>query len=198
MNTLRKFATAACAIALAAPLIVSAQIATGPALTILDTQVFCQGSQPYVTFTLPVIPVDFGRPGIYYIGMRDAPGTAAMFLTPTGWVQWQSGMFSPFETLAGGMGARRFTLALNPALAGGGWTLYAGYGVLDAPHEAKVIEYARTVEETKALARGPIGSVDPEHYRRTYIQADMVKAGKFAYVNTGTENNPDVCNPEKR
>lgn len=202
MNSHRILSVAVCAAMLSIPVSGAAQIASGPALTISDTQVFCQGSQPYVTFTLPIIAGDSGRSGMLFVGMRDAAGTAAMFLVGDTWRQWTSGMFPPYEVVASGMAARRITLPLNSYLAGGGWSLYAGYGVLDAQSEAKVQAYSRMRQETQAMAQamknGTIGSVDPDHYRRTFVQADLVRAGKYAYVNTGAENNPDVCNPETR
>lgn len=202
MNSHRILSVVACAAMLSVPVSGAAQIASGPALTISDTQVFCQGSQPFVTFTLPIMAGDSGRSGMLFVGMRDAAGTAAMFLVGDTWHQWTSGMFPPYEVIANGMFSRRFTLPLNPYLAGGGWTLYAGYGVLDAQSEAKAQAYSRVVQETQAIAntmkKGPIGSVDLNHYRRAFVQADLVRAGKYGYVNTGAENNPDVCNPETR
>ena len=202
MNSHRILSGAVCAAMLSIPMSVAAQIASGPALTISDTQVFCQGFQPYVTFTLPIMAADAGRSGMLFVGMRDAAGTAAMFLVGDTWHQWTNGMFPPYEVVASGISARRFTLPLNPYLAGGGWSLYAGYGVLDSQSETKVQTYSRMVQETKAMAqamkKGGIGSVDPDHYRRTFVQADLVRAGKYGYVNTGAENNPDICNPETR
>jgi hypothetical protein len=40
---------------------------------------------------------------------------------------------------------------------------------------------------------GNVAAVDPDHYRRTLIQSDMTQAGKYAYINTGVENNAFVC-----
>ena len=173
-----------------------AQLSSQPSITALNVQVFCQGTQPYVSFVLPVAYADMGRAGMVFVSMRDQSGTAAMFLQGASWLPWESGLFPAYTSMSSGMTSQSFTLPLNGYLAGGGWMLYAGYGVLTDDAESSVRSYIDTVRKTEDIVHKKVNSIDPDHYRRTLIQADMVKSGKYSYISTGVENDPKICQPE--
>lgn len=175
---------------------VHAQIISPPTLTASGVQVFCQGYQPFVSFVLPVVTVDRGRPGAIFVGMRDQAGTAALFLQGDNWMPWESGMFPVYLVRNEGVSDQKFTLPLNGNLAGGGWMLYVGYGVLTSEAEGRVQSYVATVQKTEQLVNKKLNSVEPDHYRRSFIQDDLVRKGKYTYINTGVENNPRICLPE--
>jgi len=171
------------------------QIVSAPTLTASGIQVFCDGYQPYVTFSLQINAADRGRPGIVYVGMHDEANTSAMFLTGSQWSAWQSGLFPPFQVARGGLIDQRITVPLNPYLAGGGWRLYAGYGALSANDEARVQAYAQTIDKVKLVTGKPVASIDQDHYRRTLVQADLASGGKYAVIQTGVEYSSQVCQP---
>ncbi|MFC4484263.1 hypothetical protein [Cupriavidus campinensis] len=174
----------------------SAQVGQ-PKLTVTDMQVFCQGLDPFVTLTFPVNAQDQARPGILYVGMHDPSMSQAAFLTTSSWVGYSGGLFPAYSVASAQLGRPRLTLALPQNLAGGGWKLYVGYGALSVQSESRVQQAADAIAAAKAISPKPvIGAVDPDHYRRTLVQTDMTQAGKFAYVETGVENNPFVCRPE--
>lgn len=174
-----------------------AQAGVSPNLTVTNIVVTCKGLQPYVTFTLPIEAPDQGRPGLLYIGMRDPAMSQADLLTSSGWLGYTGGMLPVYSVVRSGLTPVTLTLPLPPALAGGGWSLYAGYGALSAPAESQVEAAITAVNEAKALgASGVIASVDPDHYRRALIQTDMTQNGKYGYVHTGVETNPYVCQPQ--
>lgn len=184
---------------LIAALPASAQMtASPPNLAVVGLQVFCQGLQPYASFTLPVLGQDLGRPGIVFVGMHDASRTQAMFLSGDNWYDWQSGLFPVYAVRSNGLGNQQFTIPLNGLLAGGGWKLYVGYGALGDQDEARVQQGVLAVKAARAVrgGQGQVASVDPDHYRRTLVQADLVRLGKYAYVSTGVENNAKVCEPQ--
>lgn len=131
-----------------------------------------------------------------YVGMRNQAGTAAMFLQAGSWSQWESGLFPVYSNLSYGLSDQHFTLPLNGYLAGGGWMLYAGYGVLTSEGEVRVQSYVATVQNTERITNKKVNSVDPDHFRRTLTQDDMVRYGKYSYVSTGVENNGRVCQPD--
>lgn len=175
---------------------VHAQIISPPSLTASGVQVFCQGYQPFVSFVLPVMPVDRGRPGAFFVGMRDQGGTSALFLQGDTWMPWESGMFPVYSVRNNGVSDQKFILPLNGNLAGGGWMLYVGYGALSSEAEGRVQSYVATVQKTEQLTNKKLNSVDPDHYRRSFIQDDMARMGKYTYINTGVENNQGICLPE--
>lgn len=183
-------------VALATAHVVDAQMVSPPSITASGVQVFCQGLQPYVSFVLPVLSADLGRPGMVYVGMRDQVGTAAMFLQGGIWVPWDSGLFPVYSSVTSGLGSQQVTLPLNGNLAGGGWMLYAGYGVLTSDGEMRVQSYIATVQNTERITNKKVSSVDPDHYRRTLVQDDMSRYGKYTYISTGVENNGRVCQPD--
>lgn len=172
-------------------------MASPPNLTVVGLQVFCQGLQPYASFALPVLGQDMGRPGIVFVGMHDASRTQAKFLSGDNWYDWQSGLFPVYAVRSGGLVNQQFTLPLNGLLAGGGWKLYVGYGALSDQDEMRVQQGITAVNAARAVlgGQGQVTSVDPDHHRRTLVQTDLVRLGKYAYVNTGVENNPKVCEP---
>lgn len=195
MSPIVKFAVAGLfAFAVAAR--VDAQMVSPPSLTAVGVRVFCEGLQPYVSFILPVMPSDRGRPGMVYVGMRDPSGTAAMFLQGDTWLPWGSGLFPAYSIQNAGLNDQQFNLPLNGNLAGGGWLLYAGYGSLSDDGEAHVRSYIDVVQSTERLTNRKVSSVDPDHYRRSLIQNDMAGLGKYSYINTGVENNAGICQPE--
>ena len=176
--------------------IVHAQIISQPTLTAWDVQVFCQESQPYVSFVLPLNAADRGRPGLTYIGMHDPAGSSAMLLQGGNWIPFQSGLFSVYAIANAGLTDQRISLPLNNYLAGGGWKLYAGYGALSAEADGRVQGYTETVQKSEQISGRKINRVDPDHFRRSLIQDDMVRRGKYTYINTGVENNQRFCQPE--
>jgi hypothetical protein len=186
--------------ALFAALVVSAQvhaqIVSPPSITALQVQVSCQGLQPYVSFVLPVLPGDRGRSAVVYVGMRDQGASAAMFLQGGSWEPFQGGLFPVYTVITTGLVDQRITLPLNGYLAGGGWMLYAGYGALSDTDEVRVRDYSEIVAKAEQLGQKKTASVTPDHYRRTLMQNDMVKVGKYSYINTGVENNSKVCQPD--
>ena len=110
-------------------------------------------------------------------------------------------MFPVYAVASSGLLNATITLPLSYALAGGGWHLYAGYGALSTDNEARVQSAIAAINAAKTLsasaASAVIAAVDPDHYRRTLIQMDMTQSGKYAYVNTGVETNPYVCQPQQ-
>jgi hypothetical protein len=197
MNTLRAGIRAmVLAWAFAALPATAQMIASSPNLTVVGLQVFCQGLQPYASFTLPVLGQDLGHPGIVFVGMHDASRTQAKFLSGDSWYDWQSGLFPVYAVRSSGLGNQQFTLPLNGLLAGGGWKLYVGYGVLSDQDEARVQQGIIAVNAARAVRGGQVANVDPDHHRRTLVQTDLVRFGKYAYVNTGVENNAKVCEPQ--
>lgn len=181
-----------CALTLSA----RAQIVAPPAISVVAVQVFCQGLQPYVSFVMPILPADRGQPGVVYVGMRDQAGSTAMFLQGSTWQGWDSGLFTPYSTATFGLNDQQITLPLNSNLAGGGWLLYAGYGALTPDAAVRVNAYVSVVHQTEAVTGKKVNSVDPDHYRRTLIQNDLVSNGKYSYVATGVENNARICQPD--
>lgn len=175
-----------------------AQLGGQPRLSVTGMQVTCIGYQPYVRFTLPVSTYDRGRPGLLYVAMHDANMTQAAFLTSGKWSAWTGGLFPAYSIASSGLSQVTISLPLPPALAGGGWKLYAGYGALSVDSESRVQAALDAVSAAKALTgnAGGIYAVDPDHYRRTLIQTDMTQGGKYAYVNTGVESNSHVCDPQ--
>lgn len=183
-----------------------AQVGVRSTIAVTGVQVTCQGLQPYVTFTLPINGADQSRPGLVYIGMHDPAMSQAAFLTGNNWAAWRGGMFPVYVVATGGLFSSTITLPLPYALAGGGWHLYAGYGALSAANEARVQDAINAINAAKSLsgnaavalnASAVVAAVDPDHYRRTLIQTDMTQNGKYAYVNTGVETNPYVCDPQR-
>lgn len=186
--------------------LVQAQVGVRSTIAVSGIQVTCQGLQPYVTFTLPINGADQSRPGLVYIGMHDPAMSQAAFLTGNNWAAWRGGMFPVYAVATGGLFSSTITLPLPYALAGGGWHLYAGYGALSAANEARVQDAINAINAAKTLsanaavalnASAVVAAVDPDHYRRTLIQTDMTQNGKYAYVNTGVETNPYVCDPQQ-
>jgi hypothetical protein len=176
---------------------VHAQVGVTPNLSVTNIVVTCQGLQPYVTFTLPIEAPDQGRPGLLYIGMHDPSMSQADLLTTNGWMGYAGGMLPVYSVARAGLTPVTITLPLPPVLAGGGWSLYAGYGALSASAESQVEAAITAVNDARALgASGVIASVDPDHYRRSLIQGDMTQNGKYGYVHTGVETNPYVCQPQ--
>lgn len=169
-----------------------AQIVSQPAITAVGVQVFCQGLQPFVSFVLPVKPNDRGRAGLVYVGMKDQAAANAMFLQGSSWYSWSSGMF-PVYAVSSWLNDQSFTLPLNSNLAGGGWSLYVGYGVLTDEAELRVKSYVQTMQQSEAIAGKKVSGIDPDHYRRTLVQSDMVQSGKYSYINTGLELNSSFC-----
>ncbi len=177
--------------------IARAQVGVTPNLTVTNIVVTCRGLQPYVTFTLPINAADQGQPGLLYIGMHDPSMSQADLLTGSGWVGYSGGMLPVYSVVRNGLTPVTLTLPLPSVLAGGGWSLYAGYGALSASGEAQVQAAITAVNDAKALgASGVIAAVDPDHYRRSLIQIDMTQNGKYGYVHTGVETNPYVCQPQ--
>ncbi|NTB05922.1 hypothetical protein [Agrobacterium tumefaciens] len=172
------------------------QIVSAPTLTASGISVFCDGYQPYVTFTLQINGADRGRPGLIYVGMHDEANTSAMFLTGNEWTVWQSGLFPPYQVARSGLVDQRITIPLNPYLAGGGWRLYAGYGALSTNDEARVQAYTQTIDKVKLVTGKPVASIDHDHYRRTLVQADLAASGKYAFVQTGVEYSTQICQPQ--
>ncbi|MBN3815196.1 hypothetical protein G3N57_00610 [Paraburkholderia sp. Se-20369] len=174
----------------------NAQLSTHSNITAQNVQVFCQGTQPIASITLPIMSVDVGRPGLLYIGMHDPSMSSAAFFANGSWVGYQGGLF-PINSLVSGLSNTQLVVPLPPPLAGGGWKLYVGYGALSVAAENQVQAAINAINAAKALnINAAVGAVDPNHYRRTLMQSDMTQAGKYAYVNTGVENNPYVCQPD--
>jgi len=119
-----------------------------------------------------------------------------MFLQGESWMPWDSGLFPAYSIVRSGLGSQQFTLPLNGYLAGGGWMLYAGYGVLTSDSESRVQSYIASVQNTERITNKKTSSIDPDHFRRTLIQDDMARYGKYTYINTGVENNSRVCQPD--
>ncbi|CAB3755839.1 hypothetical protein [Paraburkholderia humisilvae] len=185
---------------------VHAQVGPRSTIAVTGVQVSCRGLQPYVTFTLPINGADQGRPGLVYIGMHDPSMSHAAFLTGNAWSNWTDGMFPVYAIVTNGLFSTTITLPLPYALAGGGWHLYAGYGALSDADESQVqdainaIDAAKSLSASAAAALGVsavVAAIDPDHYRRTLIQTDMTKNGKYAYVQTGVETNPYACDPQR-
>lgn len=174
-----------------------AQVISPPSITATGVQVFCQAQQPYISFVLPVMAADQGRPGLIYVGMRNDSATAAMFLQGGSWVPWNGGLFPVYSTVTSGLRDQQYTLPLNGYLAGGGWVLYAGYGVLTSDGEARVQAYITTVQNTETITSRKVNGIDPDHYRRSLVQDNMVRFGKYSYISTGVENNSRVCQTEQ-
>ncbi|MGP8437797.1 hypothetical protein ACT2FY_38900 [Paraburkholderia fungorum] len=192
---MRRFALAA-VLAVSIATNANAQLSARANLTIQNIQVFCQGTQPFVSFTLPVMAGDVGRPGLLYIGMHDPSMSSAAFFMNGAWTGYQGGLF-PINSIVAGLSNKQFVLPLPPALAGEGWKLYVGYGALSATAENQVQMAINAINAAKAMnVNAAVGAVDPNHYRRTLMQSDMTQAGKYGYVYTGVENNPYVCQPE--
>lgn len=192
---MRRFAVAfALALCLAAN--ANAQLSMGANLVVQNFQVFCQGTQPIASLTLPVMAGDGGRPGLLYIGMHDPSMSSAAFLTSSGWTGYQGGLF-PINSIVTSLNNKQLLIPLPPELAGGGWKLYVGYGALSATAENQVQMAINAINAAKAMnANAAVGAVDPNNYRRTLMQSDMTQAGKFGYVYTGVENNPYICQPD--
>ncbi|APA90223.1 hypothetical protein BJG93_34465 (plasmid) [Paraburkholderia sprentiae WSM5005] len=174
----------------------NAQLSTRANLVVQNVQVFCQGTQPIASLTLPVMAGDVGRPGLLYIGMHDPSLSSAAFFVNSAWTAYQGGLF-PINSIVAGLSNTQLFVPLPPELAGGGWKLYVGYGALSAASENQVQMAINAIDAAKALnANAAVGAVDPNHYRRTLMQSDMTQAGKYGYVYTGVENNPYVCQPD--
>lgn len=174
----------------------NAQLSTHSTINVSNVQVYCQGTQPIANLTLPVQSADVGRPGLLYIGMHDPSMSQAAFFVNGVWVGYQGGLF-PVNSIVAGLNNTQLQVPLPPVLAGGGWKLYVGYGALSLAAESQVQAAINAINAAKALnVNAAVGAVDPNHYRRTLMQSDMTQAGKYAYVYTGVENNPYVCQPE--
>lgn len=174
----------------------NAQLSTRSNLIAQNVQVFCQGTQPIASVTLPIMSGDVGRPGLLYIGMHDPSMSSAAFFVNGSWTSYQGGLF-PINSLISGLSNTQLLIPLPPPLAGGGWKLYVGYGALSVAAENQVQAAINAINAAKALnVSAGVAAVDPNHYRRTLMQSDMTQAGKYAYVNTGVESNPYVCQPE--
>jgi hypothetical protein len=167
--------------------------ASQPSIVPVGLNVYCVGDQPYASFIMPVKPLDRGRAGIVYVGMRDATGNKAMFLQGNNWVSYESGLLPTFSVLRAGLSDVPFNFPLNSNLAGGGWMLYVGYGVLPSDAEQRIQAYLNMVQKAAASGMKGGNSIDADHYRRTLVQEDMTQNGKYGYVKTGLENNPTFC-----
>jgi hypothetical protein len=99
--------------------------------------------------------------------------------------------------MSSGLYNTNLTIPLPPSLIRDDWRLYVGYGALSTESESRVQLAINTVNAAKALdINANISAVDPDHYRRSLIQMDMTKNGKYVYVNTGIKNKPNVCSPQ--
>lgn len=172
-----------------------AQVAAPSTISVKKVRLFCQRQRPYITFTLPINTSDQGRPGLLYIGMHDPAMSQANFLRNHTWLNWQSGLFPVYAVMRGGLYSTRLTIPLPPRITGSGWHLYAGYGALSIEDELRVQRAIDTVNKAKALNLN-ISGVEPDHYRRSLIQMDMSKNGKYTYVNFDIKNNSNICHSQ--
>lgn len=76
-----------------------AQTLNHPALSATGVHVFCRGTQLYVSFSVPVLPADYGRPGLVFVGMLNSENTLVLVLVGDSWRQWTDGLLPAFRIL---------------------------------------------------------------------------------------------------
>jgi hypothetical protein len=163
-------------------------------ISISEVSTFCQGNIPYARFKLLINTADKGFPGLIYVGAHSPERTKAEFYHGSYWDVWEEGMFPPNLILRDGLNDTALAIPLDRLTDKQGWRLYVGYGVLTVESEQKVQQMLQAYQIARAkLPDRQIPMVDPDHYRRTLVQTNMIDNMKYRYVLDWNKSLINMC-----
>lgn len=148
--------------------------------TVQAGEVKCVDDQPtYLeTYQIP----QAGRPGLVFVGAHNPDETIGSFLTPTGWTQYEGGLYQPYLRYDNGLPPSVTIKSILPStdrstVTEQGWSIYVGYGVLTPEAMDQVKNRRDALNEIKPQ-RVAEGKWDPSYdsddsFKLALVQKNM-------------------------